>query len=165
SDVDPSEAGRPVPVPAELKVFAGAKRFELGNGMRVVLLPVDSMPVVAGQLIFDAGEATAPDSPLLAWAAADFLSMPPDATILAETGVRLACRTTPDHTICRARGMAIYTDVVIKALERLIKIGMYTQKGVERWQRSMEATYKLRRPHQELEFDRQQLAAIYGPDH
>src|SRR5262249_22690111 len=72
---DPSEAGRRVPVPAELKVFAGAKRFELGNGMRVVLLPVDSMPVVAGQLIFDAGEATAPDSPLLAWAAADFLSM------------------------------------------------------------------------------------------
>jgi zinc protease len=164
-EVDPREAQRPLPVPAELKVFSGATRFALGNGLRVVLLPIDAMPVVAAQLIFDAGDATTPDNPALAAAAADFLSLPPDSTALGETGVRMDCGTTPDHTICATRGMSIYLEVVIKALERLVKVGDYSQLSVERWQKATKTAYKLRRPHQRLEFQRQQLAAIYGPDH
>lgn len=112
SEVDPDEARRPIRVGAELTVLSGATRFELGNGMRVVLLPVNAMPVVAAELIFDVGEAAAPDSPLLASAAASFLSQPRDSTVLGQTGVRMACDATPDHTICRARGMSIYADVV-----------------------------------------------------
>jgi zinc protease len=165
AEVDPSEARRPLPVPGELKAVSGATRFELGNGMRVVLLPVDAMPVVSAQLVFDVGEATTPDNPVLAWAAAELLSEAPDSTALRETGVRMDCGTTPDHTICSARGMTIYLDVMIRALERLIKAGWYSQKGVERWQRATEAAYKLKRPHQQLEFERQQLAAIFGPEH
>jgi hypothetical protein len=120
-EVDPGEALRPLQVPAELKVFARATRFELGNGMRVVLLPVDAMPVVAAQLIFDAGDATASGNPVIARAAAQLLSLPLDSTVLGETGVEMGCSTTPDHTICRARGMSIYVGVVVKAFERLIK--------------------------------------------
>jgi zinc protease len=164
-EVDPGEAQRPLQVAAELKVFSRVSRFQLGNGMRVLLLPVSSMPVVAAQLIFDAGDAATPDSPALASAAADFLALPPDATALRETGVQLGCDTTPDHTICQARGMSIYLDVVVKAFERLVKVGAYSQLGVERWQKTTETMYKLKRPHQRLEFQRQQLAAIYGPDH
>jgi len=164
-ELDPGEARRPLPVPAELKVYARATRFELGNGMRVVLLPVDAMPVVAARIIFDVGEATTPDNPMLAEASADFLTLPPDATVLRETGVQMDCETTPDHTVCEARGMSIYLDVVIKGFERLIKTGWYSQLSVERWQRAFQARYKLKRPHQRLEFQRQQLAAIYGADH
>lgn len=165
AEVDPREAERPMRVPPDAKLFASATRFELGNGMRVVLLPVDAMPVVAAQLVFDAGEATAPDSPALGSAAAEFLAMPVDATAFRETGVSVGCGATPDHTICRARGMTIYVDVVIKALERMIKAGTYDQTSIERWQKSYRETYKLRRPREELEFDRQQLAAIFGPEH
>jgi predicted Zn-dependent peptidase len=152
-------------VPPELRVFAGATRFQLGNGMRVVLLPVDAMPVVAAELVFDAGDATAPDSPALAWASAELPTMPRDATAFAETGVQIGCGTTPDHTICQARGMSIYLHVVIRALERLSKAGRTTQKSVERVQRSTQAMFKLRRTFQELEFERQQLAAVFGPAH
>src|SRR5213076_780359 len=45
------------------------------------------------------------------------------------------------------------------------KAGWYSQLGVERWQKATQAYYKLLRPRQELEFERQQLAAIYGPEH
>ncbi len=164
-EVDPGEAHRPLTVPAALKVVSGVTRFELDNGMRVVLLPVDAMPVVAAQLLFDVGEAATADNPVLAWAAAKLLSQPPDATALRETGVQMTCGTTPDHTICTARGMSIYLDVVIKGFERLIKVGWYSQLGVERWQKTTRAIYDRKRPHQRLAFERQQLAAIYGPDH
>src|SRR5262249_35397689 len=164
-DVDPAEARRPLKLGGELKTMASAKRFELANGMRVVLLPVDAMPVIAAELIFDVGEAATPNNPALAASAAEFLSQPADSTVLGETGVRMSCSTTPDHTICNARGMSVYLDVVVKAFERLITIGVYHQDEIERWQRSMRDRFKLKRPQQRLEFERQQLAAIFGPDH
>lgn len=164
-DVDPAEALRPLKVGTELKILSGATRFTLGNGMRVVLLPVDAMPVVAAQLVFDVGEASAPGSPALAAAAAKFLQQPRDSTVLGQTGVEMDCATTPDHTICSARGMNVYLDVVIKAFERLVKVGDYSQKQVESWQQATRTTYKLKRPQQQLEFRRQQLAALFGPEH
>ncbi|HSR98897.1 MAG TPA: insulinase family protein [Kofleriaceae bacterium] len=165
AEVDPGEADRPMRLPTDLKVFASATRFQLGNGMRVVLLPIDAMPVVAAELVIDVGDATAPDSPALAWAAADLPSLPPDANAFAETGVRTRCGTTPDHTICQAQGMSIYLDIVVKALERLVKAGWTTQKEVEQVQKSAHAMYQLRRPLQELAFRREQLAAVFGPEH
>jgi len=165
ADVDPAEAQRPLRVATELKALAGATRFELGNGMRVVLLPVNAMPVVAAQLIFDAGDATMPDSPVLA-SAAIHLAIPPfGSAALRETGSTMGCQTTPDHTMCSARGMGVYIDVMIKAFERLIKVGDYDEQLIERWQRQARDNLKLRRPRQRIEFQRQQLAAIYGPAH
>lgn len=164
-EVDPGEAQHPVEVPASLDVLRGATRFQLGNGMRVMLLPVAAMPVVSAQLIFDAGEATTPDRPGLASAAAELLALPPDATALRDTGVQLACAATSDHTICRAHGMSIYLEIVVKAFERLITIGGYSQLAVERWQRATRAMYELKRSRQQREFQRQQLAATFGPDH
>src|SRR5262249_21376963 len=51
-EVDPTEAKRPMRVTAELKGLDGAQRFQLGNGMHVVLLPVHSMPLVSATLVF-----------------------------------------------------------------------------------------------------------------
>lgn len=164
-EVDPAEARRPIRLGTELKLLATATRLTLGNGMRVVLLPVDAMPVIAAQLIFEAGEAASPDNPALARAAAEFLQQPRDSTVLGQTGVQMGCQTTPDHTICSARGMSVYLDVVVKGFERLVKVGEYSQKQVESWQQTTRTTYKLRRPQQRLELQRQQLAAIFGPEH
>ncbi len=164
-EVDPAEARRPLQLGTELRLLSAATRLTLGNGLRVVLLPVDAMPVVAAQLIFDAGAAATPDNPVLARAAAEFLQQPRDSTVLGQTGVEMGCETTPDHTICSARGMSVYLDVVIKGFERLVKAGEYSQKRVESWQQATRTAYKLKRPQQRLEYERQQLAAIFGPEH
>ncbi len=164
-EVDPSEARRPFRVATELKSLSGAQRYQLDNGMRVVLLPIDAFPVVSAQLIFDVGDASTPDNPQLASAAADFLSGPMDSEAIGRTGVSMRCGSTPDHTICSANGMNIYLDVVVKGLERLIKAGTYNQQRVENWQKSVKLALKMRRSQQRLEFQRQQLAAIYGVEH
>ncbi len=164
-DVDPREAHRPFRVATELKSLQGAVRYQLDNGMNVVLLAIDSFPVISAELIFDVGESATPDNPQLASAAADFLSGPMDSEAVGRTGVRMGCRATPDHTICGARGMNVYLDVVVKGLERLIKAGTYHQEGIENWQKRVKLALKLRRSQQKLEFQRQQLAAIFGPDH
>ncbi|MBA3394659.1 MAG: insulinase family protein [Deltaproteobacteria bacterium] len=164
-EVDPAEARRPIKVATELKGLSGAKRYKLGNGMRVVLLPIDVFPVISAALIFDVGDVNSPGNPWLADRAAGFISAPMDGNATGRTGVGMGCYTTPDHTICSARGMNIYLDVVVQGLERLIRAGVYKQESVEKWQKSMKIAYKLRRPQQRLEFQRQQLAALYGPDH
>ncbi len=164
-DVDPSEARRPFRVATELKGLSGAQRYQLGNGMHVVLLPVDSFPVISAQLIFDVGSAISDDNPMLAEKAADFLAGPMDSEAVGRAGVQMRCGASPDHTICSARGMNIYLDVVVKGLERMIKAGNYNQQQVENWQKGTKLALKLRRAQQRLEFQRQQLTALYGSDH
>jgi zinc protease len=164
-EVDPREAKRPLKVSTELNGLAAATRFQLDNGMNVVLLPIDAMPLVAVQLVFNAGDAVSPDNPVLASAAAGFLSEPLDAEATRRAGISLDCGTTPDHTICGTRGVNIYLDVMLKGLERLVKAGVYSQEQIENWQKSTKIRFQLRRPQQQLEFQRQQLTAIFGPDH
>lgn len=164
-DVDPSEARRPLQVPGELKALARATRFQLANGMRVVLLPTDAMPVVAAQLIFDVGRAVAPDSPFLAGAAADLLSLPPGAKSAGQSGMSLDCNDTPDHTVCEVRGVSLYLNVMIAALEQRFRAGTYPEPAVAWWQRVTRARYKHKRTRQRLELVHQELAAVYGADH
>ncbi len=163
--VDPAEAGRPLRVKADLEMLSSAIRFQLGNGMRVVLLPTHAMPVVAAQLIFDAGEATAPESAALGWGAAEFLQQAPGTTATRDAGVSIGCDALPDHTICTARGMSPYLNIIIKGLERLVKVGVYDQQQIERWQTAKRQQMKLKRTQERVEFERQQRAAIFGPDH
>jgi zinc protease len=165
AEVDPSEAKRPIRVATELKGLSGAHRFEMGNGMKVVLLPINAWPVISGQLIFNVGASSTPDNPYLAQAAAGFLNPPMEGEAQARTGVSMGCQATPDHTICTVRGMNIYLDVVVKGLERLIRAGEYNQEEIENWQKRQKLAYKLKRPQVEMEYQRQQLVAIFGPDH
>ena len=164
-EVDPGEAKRPIKVATELKGLEGAHRFQLGNGMRVVMLPINAWPVISAELVFDIGSSSTPDNPMLAKAAAQFLNPPADGEAQARTGVNMSCRATPDHTICSARGMNIYLDVVVKGLERLIRAGDYSQEEIENFQKRERLAYKHKRPQVEQEFRRQQLTAIFGPDH
>lgn len=164
-DVDPREAKRPVKVAAELKGLAGAQRFQLGNGMNVVLLPLDAMPLATARLIFNnVGEAIAPDSPYLASTAASFLSLPLDAEVFAATGIGVGCRASLDSTMCGTSGLNIYLDVMLKGLERLVTAGTYSQERIERWQKATRESMKTRSAQQDMEFERQLLTAVYGPD-
>jgi zinc protease len=164
-EVDPRDAGRPVPIGAPPHGIADAQRFALGNGMAVVLLPIHAMPLVSARLIFNnAGAAASPDSPALAEAAADFLSLPIDAEAFARTGTRVDCHATPDAMICESSGMNIYQDVVVRGLERIVATGTYSQEVIENLQKAMRGQSTARR-RQDRELVRQIAEALFGADH
>ncbi|MBA3541406.1 MAG: insulinase family protein [Deltaproteobacteria bacterium] len=166
ANVDPREAKRPIKMAAELKTLNTAKRFQLANGMNVVLLPLHSMPLVSARLIFNnVGDALLPDSAALPSLAAGYLSLPLDAEAFGRTGVEVGCRSSMDATTCSSNGMAIYLDVILKGLERLIVAGEYRQEAVENWQKRARENLKTKSQQQEDEFDRQFATAVFGPDH
>ncbi len=166
ADVDPKEAKRPITVAAKLKSMDAAQRFTLGNGMNVVMLPVNSMPIISTTLIFNnTGDALAPDSPAVPGLAAAFLNLPLDAEAFGKTGVGVGCESTDDATICYSGGISLYLDVMLKGFERLIKAGTYEQEGIEAWQKSSRESLKTQSSQQSNEYTRQVATALYGPDH
>ena len=172
--IDPREALHPIKVAAELKGLADAKRFTLGNGMQVVMLPTDTMPLATVALMFkNTGDANTPDSPALASEAAEFLMEPhsidpnmvQDTDAYSRTGIHVGCRTTADATICSTHGVNIYLGVMIKGLERLITAGDYDQDSIEQWQKDVREDWKLPTTQEEDEYLRQVMVGLYGPDH
>jgi zinc protease len=165
--VDPEEARHRLKIESEQYAIARAKRFTLDNGLRVVLLPLDSpLPLVTAELVFHSGDAAAPDSPHLAAAAARFVQPPPEMLRrLIRAGIYIPCRTTMDDTRCTARGVSIYLPEIIEGLERMTKMGVYEQRSIERWQHVTGSMNKRRRELAQQETDRQLDVALYGADH
>jgi zinc protease len=161
-EVDPAEAFRPLKVAAELTALSGAKRFTLDNGMHVVLLPVDSFPVVSAQLQFKVGRAA---GPRVAAGAAQFLHLPMDAEKMRAAGISVGCKAGNDTTVCGTSGVKIYLDIMINSLERLITAGDYDQKGIEDAQKAFKDDIKRQKVQTDFEFNRQIANALYGPDH
>jgi zinc protease len=162
--VDPAEAKRPLKT-GKLKSFEGLHRFKLGNGMDVMILPIKSMPLVAAQLLFrNVGDASTPNSPLLAYAAADFLTLPLDAEAFARTGVDVNCGTSEDVMGCFTSGVNIYLDVMLKGLERKVR-GDYHQDQIESWQKQAREQLKLKTEQEQNEYVRQVYTSLYGADH
>lgn len=166
SDVDTSEAHRPLKAQGELKILDAAKKFTLANGMNVILLPLHAMPIVSAEIVFNnAGTASTPDSPQLASAGARFLQLPIDAEAFAKTGVNVGCDAGPDTTTCETGGINIYLDIMMKGLERLITAGDYHQEQIEGWQKSQKTHLESKLEQQQIEFRRQFLTALYGAEH
>ncbi len=172
--VDPNEAKRPLKVTAQLKGLNNATRFKLGNGMDVVLLPINAMPVVTAQLILkNAGDAATPENPALASMAANFLQRVEDVDpqfaqntdVFSRTGIEIRCGSSDDATFCGTQGVNIYLDVMVKGLERMLIAGVYSQEQIERWQKRTKEEWKLHSTQETNEYVRQVVTAIYGPDH
>ncbi|MGE5180766.1 MAG: M16 family metallopeptidase [Acidobacteriota bacterium] len=173
-DVDPREALHPIKVSTELKSMAEAKRFKLGNGMDVVMLPVHAMPLATAELIFkNAGEASTPDTPGLGFAAARFLhrvadldpQMQRNTDVYSRTGIEISCFSGDDDATCLTHGVNIYLDVMVRGLERLVKAGEYSQDQIEQFQKRTKENFKLQSTQEETEYVRQVYAALYGPEH
>jgi len=177
ASIDPREAKRPIKVTSELKGLSDAKRFTLGNGMDVVLLPVHSMPLATAELIFkNAGAAASPDNPTLALWAARMLRRVGDMSmeelegaeptdVFSRTGVEVSCFANADAATCHTHGINIYLDVMIRGLERIVKAGEYHQKEIEVAQKRVSEQWKLKSVQEGNEYTRQVSTALYGPDH
>jgi zinc protease len=157
----PQEASRPVEVPAGLRTLARAERFQLDNGMRVVLLPVGAMPIVALRLVLGAGHAAGP--PGVAELAADMLLPPRRADPLDDIGLSVDCSAGADRTTCTLDGINIYLDRMVAGMARTVAEGHYDAGLVERT-----VQREKRRDEGEraaLELQRQVLTALYGSRH
>lgn len=162
--IDPKEATRPFKLPKDIKGFAGASTFTLGNGMNVVLLPVHSMPLVSARLVFANVGLASHENPEIPDAAANFRSLPLDADAFAMTGIGVNCGAAEDSVACTSGGLNIYLDVIVQGLERIIKAGTFNQKGIEKYQSRFKDNYG-REAREESEFERQFRGALYGEAH
>ncbi len=160
-EVDPREALRPLKVAAQDKTLESAKRFTLDNGMHVVLLKVDSLPLIAAQLQFSVGDAAEPP---VSQYAAQFLHGSMEDEKLSTAGIGVRCGADLDTTYCFTSGINIYLDVMLNGLERQIVAGDWSQEGIEEYQRSYRERMKLREEQATFEFRRQVETALYGAD-
>jgi zinc protease len=163
--IDPTEAQRPLPAPETDSILKDAVRYTLGNGMKVVLLPREGMPIVSTRLMFNTGSAHEdPAKAGLAGVSAAYLWPPRDSTF-TRVGVSFRGSAGQDHTSFRSHGMNIYLEVAIKGLERLIKVSEHSQGAIESWQKFQRLQRKSERFRRNEAFQMEIAKAIYGPDH
>jgi zinc protease len=164
---DPIEAHKPVAGDLDTRGFTGMRTRTLPNGLRVVLLPVTSVPTVDVRMVFDAGSADEPagarGSALVAahalgWGRHDAR----DLLNFLQAGGSLSVDAERDHTTFSAQGLDMHVDLLLTGVARLVRDGEYG--------RSARATVKALH-HQDKKIDDEGVitdtwrAALYGPGH
>lgn len=164
--VDVSEARRPLDVPSQKSLISAAETYQLGNGMKVILLPYEGMPLVDFRVVFPVGDAHSPASKAgLGDIATSFLSMPRDAAAFQASGIRYSASTGMTTTTFSASGMNIYLREVVHAPERLLKAGSISQKNFEDWRKGYKANFKRISFQRDYQFQVAMQEARYGEDH
>jgi zinc protease len=164
-EFDPANADKPAPYPAKPSILADAERFELKNGMKVVLLPYKGLPIVSVRLMFGAGGSHEQAKKAgQAELAANFLQTPP-ANVFYKLGASYGAGAGMDSTSFSIRGIEIYLDPMLKSLERWVKAGAYEQRSIEFWQQNFKDTLKLPSVRLSHEKNMAVAAALYGPEH
>jgi zinc protease len=175
--VDPSEAVHPLDVPKGAAPLVPARRFTLGNGMKVILQPTQSgLPIMDIELRFAVGSAhESPKQRGMAELAARMLNPPMgDASVggdasfgfaLDQVGAERFARTDADSTTFHVRGLNIYDTVLVKGLERWIKVGDYNQEQIETRRKLLRFAMQRRAFRSNYNFQRAFVEALYGADH
>src|SRR5262249_11459169 len=138
--VDPAEAAVPIAVPASIGPLATARRFELDNGLKVVLVPTAApLPILSASVIFGGGRAAEPA--MLAGAAhgARAFAPPParregcieSSDGFAELGIGYGASTPADHTIFSTHGLTIYQKQMLEGLEHMLEKTDYHARAFE----------------------------------
>lgn len=163
--VDVREAKRPLPAPKSDSILVDAERYTLPNGMRVVLLPYEGLPIVHASLMFDVGAAHEPPSKAgLSDVAASFLRLPP-GDAYGKTGVSIGGNGGMDSTVFTGRGINIYLEVILKGLERNIKAGQISQERIESYQEDYRRQFKRESFQRNWTYSMELAGALYGTNH
>ncbi len=134
--LDPADAHRPAsPTPAP-RGFAAVRTRTLPNGLKVVLLPITSVPTVEVRLVFGAGTADDPaDRRGVAWLAAHDLDWLPrfanDLLKFAAAGGTNDVEVGFDATTFTARGLDMHVDILLAGLRRWVREGYYDTPAFE----------------------------------
>ncbi|MBT8491864.1 MAG: insulinase family protein, partial [Deltaproteobacteria bacterium] len=163
---DPSEADRPLSYPKDESIINKAERYQLKNGMKVVLLPTNSMPIVRADLRFAVGAAHEPANKAgLASLAAGRLKNMATQMSLGKLGVSVFGYAGMDETVFVGRGMDIYLEFMLKGMERTLAVGDYEQEAIETWRERFKAAHKLESVRANEAWSNAMAAAVYGPEH
>lgn len=175
-EIDPSEAKRRLAAPKG-ESLAGLVRFTLGNGMRVMMLPSTSaLPVMTVKVVFGVGSAHESAAQQgLASIAGDFLRAggltsstggeQASTDALGSVGAQRSVEVGQDHTVFTARGLSIYQEVLIKGLERQLKVGLYSQEGIENYRKYFAFAAKRAEWQASQRFRDELGRALYGEGH
>ncbi len=144
-DTDPALATQPVAEPISTRPVDGMITRTLPNGMRVILMPLTSVPVVDARVVFTAGTSDEePDRRGAAIVAAQGLSISlkylHDTLAMAEAGATLAVNAGPDRTTFATTGLDMHLDYMLAGLRRLVRDGTY--EGASSIVKAMRATQK-----------------------
>lgn len=127
---DPAEAHRPLPAEAGARGFAALRTRVLPNGMKVVLLPLTSVPTVEVRLVFGAGTADEPRdkrgvAQLAAWGLSWDMHYLNDLMLFAAAGGSGSVDVNADRTAFSAQGLDMHIDLLLAGMRRWIREGHY----------------------------------------
>jgi zinc protease len=144
--VDPAEADRPVPLPAQRKRVPPIQRYALPNGLRVILWPHASLPLVHARLVIAAGLSDEPPGQVGA------------AAVAAAGGV-----VTQDTTLFAARDLATELHTTLERLSKRLRLHRTQdlQDAREELQRALRQPRAAARTRYELAL----RAATFGAAH
>lgn len=125
---DPAEATRPVT--GETPAITGARTRTLPNGLRVVLLPLTSVPTIDIRLVFATGTADEPPAKRgVALVAARGLTWDPrylnDLLPFVAAGGSDQVAVGTDTTTFSTRGVDMHLDLLLAGLRRWVREGEY----------------------------------------
>ncbi len=163
--IDPATANQALPVPESDSVLVKAERYQLGNGMKVVLLPYEGLPIVHANLLFNTGSVHEPESKSGLSDMASRISLPGSAQAIRAAGVSVGGRGGMDHTTFSSRGINIYLNEVINGLERIIKVGRISQEGIEEYRKSFKDRFSRPSYQRDHVYQLELESAIYGAKH
>jgi zinc protease len=170
-DIDPAEAGRPLPLQDIAPPDGQSLELTLDNGMRVVLVQSTDVPVMEMQLIIGSGTRQAGEHAEIAELAADLFGPRDDlegrnlATFFDAAGGIFNSFVGPTSSTFVTRSLAIYLDFLVATMSERVIMAEYATESLEGW--------KARRKKMlEKQFFRQAAArsnayaeALYGPGH
>jgi zinc protease len=132
---DPADAHRAAVGSLGAHGFVGVTTRELPNGLKVVLLPLTSVPTIDMRLVFGSGSADEPaDKRGAALVAAHALTWDlhflNDLLLFAAGGGTELVEVGTDHTTFAAHGLDMHFDLLLAGLRRWIREGRY-DRGAE----------------------------------
>lgn len=131
--------------------------------MQVILLPFSDWPVANISLLFNAGTAYE-ETAGLAGLANNYLRLPSDSQI-AVLGAHWSSGYNTDHAWFGVKGINLYTQAMLKGLERKIYAGDYPQKVLERVHQQRDKTSKSNKFKSQVRMERVLHQALYGKNH
>lgn len=164
---DPAAASRPMSGTAVVGTPAGVRTRELSNGLKVVLLPLTSIPAVDMRLVFRAGTADEPPGARgAALVAANALEFDPhfvnDALLFAASGGSSVAAVGTDHTTFGARGVDMHLDYLLAGLRRWVREGRYSGRASSVL---VAMRHEAKRAEDDGALTDRWRAAVFGPQH
>jgi zinc protease len=175
--VDPARADRPAPVPARAAAATPSPaRYQLANGLTVILAPDPASPLVDARLVFPVGTAHEAGAPPGVASAAALLLRPDRDGVYAPTvlprvrfatsrGTALASQVDEATTTFTARGLAVWGDWHVWYLAWLLEQGRYNRADLARLHAIARAERARPAAVDATAGDRALRARLFGVDH